>query len=85
MSEKSLLPYDSGHYKLVKRAITTSSMNQAIRKLYDHTIDDSMQWQVTKLKDSGYPTTLIMFITEKVLKGLSNKKKHLQSIRSIRR
>lgn len=30
---------------------------------------------LSKLRDSGYPITLITSITEKVLRGLSNKKK----------
>lgn len=74
-SEKGLLPYESGHSKVVKRGIGTSCVGQAIKKSCDHKKDSALAMQVKKLLKCGYPKTLIVSVCEKVLSDICGRAK----------
>lgn len=79
-TKKSLLPFNSAHSKLIKRAIASNSLEAALVKSRDHLMQASFQLQVTLLTSSGYPQHLIAGVSESLLQKLkkTGKKQLLQ-------
>lgn len=71
--EKALLPYDSAHSKLIKRAIATSCMSQAIKKSCEHRVTESLSFQIDRLTKSGFTNQVLVSVAEKVLKTVVKK------------
>lgn len=71
-SVKPTLNYNSGHSKIVKRAITKTVLNAALKKSCIHMTKIAFDDQVTRLKDSGYPNVLISSVCESMLLGVKN-------------
>lgn len=66
-SKKRLLPYDSAHSKLIKRAIVTNCFTTALKKSCHHSAMKSFENQVQRLLCSGFPSSILFEIAEKLL------------------
>lgn len=73
-SEKGLLPFDSAHTKLIKRGIAFSCLSNAVKKSCHHRITESLSFQVSRLKKSGYRDALLVSVSEKVLRTVVKEK-----------
>lgn len=73
--EKGILPYDSGHTKLVKRSVASGCVWQAIKKSCHHRTSDGLQRQVTRLQASGYQEPLLVAVAEKCITTLGGNRK----------
>ncbi|CAN7984275.1 unnamed protein product, partial [Ixodes pacificus] len=71
--EKRILPYDSGHTKLVKRSVASGCMWQAIQKSCHHKVSESLQRQTSRLhaSDSDYPEPILVAVAEKCISTLT--------------
>ncbi|CAN7949904.1 unnamed protein product, partial [Ixodes hexagonus] len=66
-SKKRLLPYDSAHSKLIKRAIVTSCFSTALKKSRLHSAEKSFEVQVQRLQFSGFPNSILFDVAERLL------------------
>lgn len=72
-TKKTLLPYESSHSKLVKRAIANLCISNALEKSCTHQMLSSFNQQVERLLSAGYSQVTI----EAVAESLHKKKKQL--------
>uniref|UniRef100_L7LW05 Tick transposon n=1 Tax=Rhipicephalus pulchellus TaxID=72859 RepID=L7LW05_RHIPC len=61
---KPLLPYQSAHTKLVKRAIVESFLESTLKKSCPHLIKESFRMQIKRLDAAGYPQEIITAVAE---------------------
>lgn len=66
-AKKPLLPFGSAHSKLVKKAIASLCVKNALAKSCPHSMTASLTQQAERLSKSGYPSHLVS-VAEKVLK-----------------
>lgn len=67
-SKKRILQYESAHSKLVKRGIVSSCLSAALKKSCIHSARESFDAQVSRLKASGYPTSILSDVVECLIK-----------------
>ncbi|XP_075539192.1 uncharacterized protein LOC142573847, partial [Dermacentor variabilis] len=67
-AKKPLLPFSSGHSKLVKRGIAKSALMNALRRSCPHKCLSSFMAQVDRLKQAGFPQHIITAVAEGLLK-----------------
>ncbi|CAN7999537.1 unnamed protein product, partial [Ixodes pacificus] len=72
---KGILPYDSGHTKLVKRSVASGCVWQAMKKSCHHRISEGLQRQISRLQASGYPEPLLVAVAEKCIATLRGNNK----------
>lgn len=70
-SEKGLLRYDSAHSKIVRRGIAVSCLTQAIGKTCYHLTEESYALQTSRLRNQGYPDSLLALVSEKLLQSIT--------------
>ncbi|XP_072142758.1 uncharacterized protein [Dermacentor andersoni] len=71
-SLKGLLPFESAHSKIVKRAIATNSLQAALTKSCIHLVSSSFSTQVQRLQQAGFPPCLISAVCETMLQKLKH-------------
>lgn len=69
-AQKPILPYASAHSKLVKRAIIHSVFNNVLKKCCEHTMQQSLKEQVSRLTKAGYPSELMVAVAQKLKHSL---------------
>lgn len=67
-SVKPLLPFSSGHTKLVKNEIALSCLRSAVTKSCVHLMENSFKEQVRKLRQAGFPEAVLSWACEKLVK-----------------
>lgn len=72
-SRKELLPYDSAHSKLVKRAIASLCLESALRKSCAHMTQSSFEHQVKRLLLAGFPVSVVNAVAETLLEKVKAK------------
>lgn len=65
---KPLLPFKSAHSKLVKRGIVNTCFTNALDRSCFHMMETSFQNQVERLKEAGYPDSLLISVAETIKK-----------------
>lgn len=65
--QKVLLPYDSAHFKIVKRAICLGTL---VKKSCEHMLTEALTRQVVRLENAGYPESVILGVAESILKDI---------------
>ncbi|CAN7941860.1 unnamed protein product, partial [Ixodes hexagonus] len=65
-SKKGLLPFDSAHSKIIKRGIVQSCLNAALQKSCEHSAKFSFEAQVQRLQDSGYTSSVLFDVAERL-------------------
>lgn len=73
-ANKPLLPYQSAHSKLVKRGIAKTCLLSALRKSCPERMSESFNEQIGRLRTAGYPTHVLVSVSEGILKFNSSKK-----------
>lgn len=73
-SRKELLPYDSAHSKLVKRAIASLCLESALRKSCAHMMQSSFEHQVERLLSAGFPVSVVNAVAETLLQKVQGSK-----------
>lgn len=63
-STKGLLAFRSGRTKIKKRGIIISGVTGAITSSWSHLMGKSLDMQVSRLKQAGFPLHLILFVLE---------------------
>lgn len=71
-SKKAILDYRSAHSKIVKRGIGVSCLRGALEKSCQHQVADSVQHQVARLKDAGFPREVIAAVVESLLRDVKS-------------
>lgn len=66
-SKKAILDYSSTHSKIVKRGIGVSCLGGALDKSSQHQVTHSVQHQVARLQDAGFPREVIASVVESLL------------------
>lgn len=66
-SAKNVLPFDSGHSKVIKRGIATTCIQAALHKSCEHKPEASLTAQIDKLKAAGYPNSVVVPVCESLL------------------
>ncbi|XP_077498752.1 uncharacterized protein LOC144109846 [Amblyomma americanum] len=69
-SSKTLLNSHSGHSKLVKNSIISSCLRSALTKSCHHTIQDSFQTQLSRVKFAGYQDQMIAGACSRLIQSL---------------
>lgn len=64
---KQLLPFDSAHSKVVKRAVGSLCLESALRKSCEHQMRSSFSNQVGRLLAAGFPLAVVNAIAESLL------------------
>lgn len=67
-SEKPLLNFRSSHPKLVKNSIAFSCCKSALSKTCHHLMRQSLEGQVARLKQAGFPSSSLLATCEKAVK-----------------
>lgn len=67
-SKKGLLPYDSAHSKLVKRAIAGSCLRASLLNSCHHRCGLSFVTQVKRLASAGFPSAVVVGVAESLVK-----------------
>lgn len=67
-AQKGLLPYDSAHSKIVKRAIVSSCLESSLTKSCPHAMHTSFHNQIKRLLSAGFPCEVISAVAENLLK-----------------
>ncbi|CAN7980385.1 unnamed protein product [Ixodes pacificus] len=67
-SKKGLLPYDSAHSKLVKRAIAWSCLRTSLLKSCHHRCGLSFVTQVERLASAGFPSAVVVGVAESLVR-----------------
>ncbi|XP_042144713.1 uncharacterized protein LOC121834877, partial [Ixodes scapularis] len=67
---KALLNFQSAHSKLVKQGIAFACLRTALTSTCIHNLNSSFMSQIQRLKDSGYPNSVISSACEKIVKHL---------------
>ncbi|XP_064482825.1 uncharacterized protein LOC135395309 [Ornithodoros turicata] len=68
-SKKALLPFESGHSKIVKRGIVRSCMVAALNKSCLHKVAEAYTQQCDRILQNGYPVSLLQSVCDKLLRG----------------
>ncbi|XP_049269018.1 uncharacterized protein LOC125757457 [Rhipicephalus sanguineus] len=67
-SKKALLPFTSGHSKLVKRGIAVSALRNALQRSCHHKIQDSFVTQTERLNAAGFPSHMLCELATMLLR-----------------
>ncbi|MDD9361341.1 MAG: reverse transcriptase domain-containing protein, partial [Anaplasma sp.] len=65
-SSKGFLPFASGHSKTIKRSVANTALLSALNKSCHHTTESSFKRQISRLRDSGYPNSLLVSVCEDI-------------------
>jgi hypothetical protein len=71
-SAKALLPYSSGHSKLIKRGLVSNLIEQVSRKSCEHRVHEALRFQLTRLSSAGFPHDLIQDVATQLMLKHSN-------------
>lgn len=71
-ANKPLLPFSSGHSKLVKRGIAKLTLMNALRRSCPHKCSCSFQAQADRLKKAGFPQYVVTSVAEGLLKTVKH-------------
>lgn len=77
-SVKPLLSYKSGHSKIVKKGIATSTLGAAIQKSCRHQVEQSFSEQVCRLQAAGFPTPVITSVCEGLIRQIKKGEKSVE-------
>ncbi|CAN7984442.1 unnamed protein product, partial [Ixodes hexagonus] len=69
---KPLLPFESAHSKIVKRAIVRTCYAHALRRSCYHKIQHSFDRQTERLADAGFPSHVLTAVAESLLKDIKS-------------
>ncbi|XP_072145380.1 uncharacterized protein [Dermacentor andersoni] len=69
-TKKEILAYNSAHSKLVKRGIAKNCLRGALEKSCHHKIEVSLQKQVLRLQNAGFPKEIVTAVAECLLKEI---------------
>lgn len=69
-TKKQLLPFNSSYSKLVKRGIANLCFSNALKKSCHHSMDQSFNEQVTRLKAASFPDSVLKAVAETKMKKL---------------
>nr|XP_037287876.1 uncharacterized protein LOC119180841 [Rhipicephalus microplus] len=78
-AKKELLPYNSSHSKTVKRAIGSLCLESALTKSCEHMLETSFTAQIERLKNAGFPSSVLSAVAETLLQKMKGKKKTKQT------
>ncbi|CAN8014869.1 unnamed protein product [Ixodes persulcatus] len=67
-SKKAILDFKSSHSKVVKRSIAVSCLGSALKKSCAHKMTEGFRKQIGRLKESGFPFTLLAEVASSLLK-----------------
>ena len=84
-SVKGILPFTSGHSKIVKSGIIYAALRAALLKTCTHALKESFLSQVERLKLAGYPDTEILRSCQKLIKwvkGVSDTHRRTERVRN---
>ncbi|XP_075526229.1 uncharacterized protein LOC142557916 [Dermacentor variabilis] len=70
-AKKGLLPYNSCHFKIVKRGIAMLCLESALEKSCTHTMQASFNNQIKRLKEARFPDSLVTSVTESLLRKVN--------------
>lgn len=73
-ARKGLLPYESAHSKIVKRAIAMMCLESSLTKSCHHTANESFNAQLKRLQDARYPSAVVTSVSEVLLQKLKGKR-----------
>jgi hypothetical protein len=66
---KAVLPYTSGHSKIIKRNIVLNTLEQVARKSSRTLVEEALSFQLQRFKSGGYPDNILgQAIKELILK-----------------
>ena len=69
---KRLLDYRSAHSKLIKKGIVFSCLNSALTKSCIHKMSTSFNSQIQRIRDSGFPDSVISSACDKIIKNVKS-------------
>lgn len=67
-ARKPLLSFSSGHSKILKRGVVKSCILNTLKKSGPHNMQESVDTQVNRLKQAGFPKPLLTAVAHDVLK-----------------
>ncbi|CAN8022615.1 unnamed protein product [Ixodes persulcatus] len=78
-SKKAILDFKSSHSKVVKRSIAVSCLGSVLKKSCVHKMTEGFRKQIGRLKESGFPLTLLAEVASSLLKGALTHQNHIFS------
>lgn len=74
-TKKRLLLFDSAHSKLIKMGITTTWLNSALPKSFEHNLDTGFDNQISRSEAARFPPSVITSVCESLLQKIKHGKK----------
>lgn len=74
-SATPILNFRSAHSKVVKRGIASSCLRPALEKSCKHLLGASFAKQVARLQDAGFPSSVLVAVTDKLIKVVKGRAK----------
>lgn len=78
-TEKPLLQYGSAHSRLIKNGIAMGCFHSALTKSCKHRLRESFLEQKLRLEKAGYPNSVLLTASERLLKKMKSGKKEERS------